>query len=71
MREYIVDFELYENGSPVQWLQNSFLCKGDEKEPEEKPALDQFVEYAKEFWSTETRGGLVRIKNIWEVIHNV
>ena len=70
MREYIIDFELYEDGVPKFWLQNSFLVKNDEKEPEEKPAFDQFMDYAKEFWSVESRGGQVRIKNIWEVVHN-
>ena len=64
MKEYIVDFELYEDGAPTQWLQQAFKPDGGDSEDF---AFTQFLEYAREVWATETRGGNVRIKNIWAV----
>lgn len=64
MKEYIVDFELYEDGQPTQWLQQAFRLIGEEAE---EFAFTQFLEYARKEWATESRGGSVRIKNIWVV----
>ena len=65
MKEYIVDFELCEDGVPTRWLQNSFVSSPDDVV--KNSAFEQFMNYAKELWSVESRGGTVRIKNIWVV----
>lgn len=65
MKEFIVDYELYEDGVATRWLQNSFVTYPDDAV--KNSAFDQFMNYAKEFWSVESRGGAVRIKNIWTV----
>lgn len=69
MREYIVDFELYEDGQPTQWLQQTFKTSKDSEEVVDF-AFHEFRDYAEKHWATESRGGQVRIKNIWEVVHN-
>lgn len=63
-KEYIVDFELYEDGQPTQWPQQAFKPDGGDSEDF---AFTQFLEYAREIWAIETRSGNVRIKNIWSV----
>ena len=64
MKEYIVDFELYENGAATRWLQQAFRAGGEDSE---EFAFTQFLYYADQHWATEGRGGNVRIKNIWTV----
>lgn len=65
MKEYIVDFELYnDKGVVTHWLQQTFRPNGEETE---EFAFHQFRTYAENYWAIESRGGSVRIKNIWVV----
>lgn len=64
MKEFIVDFELYEEGVVTTWMQNAFtLLDGDSEEGAEFESLfEYFVNYAEEFWGVEDG---VRITKVW------
>lgn len=66
MKEHIVDFELYEGGSVIKWLQQSFQLKREGLE-DTITAFTYWHEYASKHWGTEGTELVVRIKNIWTV----
>lgn len=67
MKEQIVDFELYEDGRVIKWLQNSFKLTNECPEEGSGCAFEFFQKYAKEYWKTDGTKLTVRITNIWTV----
>lgn len=67
MKEQIVDFELYEDGRVIKWMQNSFQLTTECPEEGSTCAFDFFQKYANDHWQTEGTKMSVRITNIWVV----
>lgn len=63
MKEFIVDFELWEKGVATSYLQNAFTLVEDE-DPEYSSSYAFFLNYAKKHWNVYEG---VRIKNIWVI----
>ncbi|WP_443699000.1 hypothetical protein [Pseudomonas sp.] len=63
MKEFIVDFALYENGAPIKYLQQAWPCVVSDESEETSPFVF-FMNYAKKYWGV-TEG--VRIINIWTI----
>ena len=66
MKEFIVDFELYENGEVVGWMQNAFTLQDDDIEEGEPfdSLFEYFMRYAENFWNVDSSTP-IRITKVW------
>ena len=63
MKEYIIDFELYEDGKVIKYLQKAWEYIESDIDKIGSP-FNYFTDYAKEYCRVD---GGVRITNIWVV----